>query len=155
MIRSTGIDKFDDNLRGLRRALVGLSGTEDRPVARRNARVRVLKELRKVRSTLDTLFPSIVVHKKRARKAPVDVILMRMQRKGLVNVGSHSLVARYAAAGVKVHKVGDWLLLPNWAVAIPPGDTARIKAALKSSTVRKAVLAIAALTRSKPQNGAV
>lgn len=162
-------------LRALRQAMRKLClTTSDRPIARRNARRRVLAELRRARETVDEFFPAIVERAApRVRKiGPARV--STLQKAGWIQQGSIA-VARFAAAGVPVKRVkwktittvpGErkyvprkgWvqeqrthvehhevMLVPAWAIAVGSDKPSELRAAKKSVSLRKAALVAAAV----------
>lgn len=139
--------KLDQAVRDLRRVLHKLDGTADRPIARRNARARVLGTLRKIRGAVDTAYPAIV---KRGGYTHLTVRgrLQRLLRAGWVIKNSTAAVAVYAGEGVPVRKhpgTSGAMLVPGWANAIGLDDRAKLRAAVKSRKLQLAVLSEAAL----------
>lgn len=172
MIRSTSND-IDFEYRKLRRMIARLDGTEDRMIARRNARTRVLASLRKLRAAIDMTYPAIVNRSEpRARKSPAERI-RALEKAGWVRHASINLGA-YAAAGVPIKhfkwkvvtesqspgtyvKGKGWVsgttkntvvhevhMIPAWAKAIGLHPT-ELRAAKKSVKLRKAALVVEAL----------
>lgn len=153
-IKATGDRKLDERLRVLRAALRGLDGTDGRQVARRNARQRVLRALRAVRTELDSRWPAIVTRAGVRRLKTYEGKLARLTRKGWEAEPDARRIASYAAAGVPVRrvqglnrsgKVDTATLVPGWAVAIGPDDTARLRAAKRSNMEKRVARAEAAL----------
>lgn len=139
--------KLDQAVRDLQRTLKTLPNTEDRPIARRNARARVLGALRKVRGAVDTAYPAIVKRGGYTRLT-AQGRLLRLLRAGWRMVSDVSAIARYGAAGTPLRqhpRSGNIMLVPAWATAIGSGDLAKLRAAKKSRTIQKAILAEAAL----------
>lgn len=160
--------------RNLRRMIIKLDGTADRPIARRNARKRVLASLRKLRAAVDTSYPAIVNRSEpRVRKSPAERI-RALEKAGWIRHSATSLGA-YAAAGVPVKHIKwkvvtesqspgtyvkgkGWVhgttkntvthevhLIPRWAKVIGPDKPTELRAAKKSMKLRKAALVVEAL----------
>lgn len=168
---------LDKSLKTLRRTLRKLYlTTSDRPIARRNARRRVLSALRKLREVVDESFPAIVERAApRARKTG-EARVEALKKAGWGVVQGSIAAARFAGAGVPVKHVkwktiativGErkyvsrigWvqdqrtrtdnheaILVPGWAIAIGPNKPSELRAAKKSVTLRKAVVVAEALT---------
>lgn len=139
--------KIDQAVRDLQRALRTLPGTEDRAIARRNARVRVLGALRKIRGAVDTAYPAIVKRGGYTRLT-VQGRLQRLLRAGWVIKSNANTAAAYASEGVPVRKhpgTTGALLVPGWASAIGLDDRTKLRAAVKSRKLRLAALSEAAL----------
>ena len=165
---------LDFEYRNLRRVIMKLDGTADRPIARRNGRRRVLASLRKLRAAIDTTYPAIVNRSEpRTRKSPAERI-RALEKAGWVRHGASSLGA-YAAAGVPIKHIKwkvvteskspatyvkrkGWVhgttkntvthevhLIPTWAKAIGPDKPTELRAAKKSIRLRKAALVVEAL----------
>lgn len=161
---------LDKRLRTLKASLrkLYLAGP-DRPIARRNARRRVLSALRLMRATVDECFPAIVERTEpRARKTG-DKRVKELEKAGWVEEQA-SVATRFAAAGVPVKHVKwkttatvlgerkyvpgkgwvqdqhervdhhDVFLVPEWAAAIGHDKPTALRAAKKSITLRKAAL---------------
>lgn len=172
MIRSTNIADIDDALRALRNACVSLTSTADRPIARRNARKKVLGTLRKIRAVVDEQFPAIVNRSApRLRRTPKERE-KALERAGWVRT---SMAGHFAAAGVPVKRVAwkevvvstspatyvkrkGWvsgatshtvkhesLFIPRWAKVIGPHKPTELRAVKKSRTLQKATLVTEAL----------
>lgn len=139
---------WDDDLKALGRALRTLEGTEGRPIARRNARKRVLAALSTVRRHLDTKFPALRSGRKGVRRLTLDGRLARLKRKGYQQVTSQSELVAFAAAGIRPVVISriDAPWFPGWAVAIGP-DLAALAKAKRSARVRREILAVKALSR--------
>jgi hypothetical protein len=166
---------LDKSLKTLRHTLRKLYLTaNDRPIARRNARRRVLAALRKMREVVDESFPAIVERSApRVRKSPEQRV-KALQAAGWVRVSS--IADGYAVTGVPA-KVIKWRevqelstpptyvkrkgwvngatkttithvvrLIPAWAAAIGPDKPSELRAAKKSITLRKAALVAEALS---------
>lgn len=161
---------FDTALRDLARAIRRLEGTEERKIARRNARRAALKELRHVRALLDEKAPAIVERREVKRRGPGSRI-KTLQREGWIAVDAAE-AGQFAAAGVRVRRVAwktqtetarpatyinghGWkaqppvvttskeesLFVPRWAIAIGPGNPTKLRAAKKDPLLRKSVAA--------------
>lgn len=141
--------KTDELLRQLRRDLAKLDGTTDRPIARRNARRRVLGSLRRIRAAVDESFPAII-NRTGTKRLTVDGRIRRLERAGWKYVNPSPWAPICATTGVpaKPHPSGQGqgLYVPGWAVAIGP-DPTKLKAAVRSVTIRRAALATQALLR--------
>lgn len=166
---------LDKSLKTLRRTLCKLYlTTSDRPIARRNARRRVLTALRKMREVVDESFPAIVERAAPKAKKTGEKRVEALEKAGWVRQGSIA-AARFAGAGVPVkhvkwkttaivagerkyiprkgwvqdqHTRGDnheAILVPAWAAAIGPDKPSELRAAKKSVTLRKAALVAEAL----------
>jgi hypothetical protein len=157
----TGDPQLDGALVKLAGALRGLDGTDARPIARRNARRRVLGALAGLRGQVDQRWPAIVKRAGVRRLKTYAARAARLTRAGWEKVTSVGALAAYAAAGVPVRRVsgpaalrgegeappatvsGDFV--PSWAVAIGPGDQARLRATRRSTQAKQAARAEAAL----------
>ena len=147
---------FDAELRKLAAGVRGLEGTEDRPIARRNARQRVLRELRKLRTLLDTKAPAIIKRGRAGRLKTFEGRAARLKRIGWIPTSPH-VVAEFAAAGVRVRRIrirvksGDLettqeqLFLPAWAIAIGADSPTKLRQAKKDRKLRESVVAMAKL----------
>jgi hypothetical protein len=145
---------FDKGLWKLRSALKRLDGTEDRPIARRNARARVLGSMRLIRAVLNREYPAIKVAKTVVRLKTDRGRLDRLTRAGWKLVMNAS---SYAAAGVPVRELwltaemrsastsNHRLFVPDWAVAIGPDKPAQLRAAKRSRKLRDTARTVAAL----------
>lgn len=166
---------LDKRLRTLKGSLRKLYlTTQDRPIARRNARRRVLSALRLMRTTVDEHFPAIVERSApRERKSPEQRI-KALEKAGWIRHSTTSLGA-YAAAGVPIKhfkwkvvtesqspgtyvKGKGWVhgttkntvthevhLIPRWAYVIGPDKPTELRAAKKSMKLRKAALVVEGL----------
>jgi hypothetical protein len=164
---------IDSSIRELRRHVAKLTATIDRPIARRNARKRVLASLRKIRTLIDDAYPAIVNRSEpRTRRSPAERI-KALEKAGWVRVGNIS--EGYAVAGVPV-KVIKWRtieesesprtyvkgkgwvsgvtktkithvvrLVPRWAFVIGPDKPFELRAAKRSMKLRKVALVVEAL----------
>lgn len=170
---ATAIDK---GLGRLRRELLRLaSSLADKPIARRNARRRVLSSMRLLRAAVDREYPAVIVAKERKRRAPQD--RMRVLTKAGWKIASAEVVAVCAAEGITVKRVvwndyemrtpapyyvsgKGWVtpaptrrllhtatryFIPGWAAAIGTDDLAHLRAAKRSRIMRHAALAAQAL----------
>lgn len=152
--------EFDDYLKRLRRELRKLEGTES-PIARRNARKRVLTAMRTLRASVDTEYPAIVDRTGVKRLKTFAGRLARLKRAGWVELREEADAGHWAAAGVRVVKLehvddGDekngrpgvyhvaWLI-PLWARAIGL-DKALLNKAKKSRKIRNAAVTAMALS---------
>lgn len=152
---------IEQKLKRLAKALKSCDGTEDRMVARRNARARVLSALRAVWAHVDTVYPSIVSRRKRTPEERIA----RFKAKGYEWLGSgkfaEDIAADFADCGVLVKTVrvsnpqqeGDAIVItayfiPCWAADIGRHDTAKLRAAVKSRTYRRALLVEAAILQN-------
>jgi hypothetical protein len=135
--------------------------TADRPIARRNARKRVLGAMRSLRKAIDEAYPAIVDRTGVKRLKTFAGRLARAKKTGWVQVAGSSEAGYFAAAGVRVKRLehmddGDekngrageyhvaWLI-PVWAKAIG-NDPTKLRKALKSRAHRSAALVEQALT---------
>jgi hypothetical protein len=172
----TNDQQFDEALKNLARSLRTVEGTEARPIARRHARQRVLKELRRVRALLDEKAPAIVQRGKITRRTPQQRIKL-LERTGWSEVDV-ARAARFAAAGVRIKRIAwtvqtetyrsntyingkGWvkhspiiskhgverLFVPGWAGAIGHDQT-KLRAAKKDPLLRKSVVATKLLQES-------
>ena len=166
---------LNKSLKTLRRTLRKLYlTTSDRPIARRNARRRVLTALRKMREVVDESFPAIVERSAPKARKTGEARVEALEKAGWVRQGSIA-AARFAGAGVPVKHVkwktraivaGErkyvprkgWVtkqstrvdnhetaFVPAWAHAIGPDKPSALRAAKKSVTLRKAALVAGAL----------
>jgi len=156
-----------DHLKRIARELRKLEATTaERPIARRNARRRVLLAMRALRREIDTVYPPIVDRTGVKRLKTFAGRLARAKKAGWREIPGDHLAARdvanYAAAGVKVKKLehtddGDeargrpgehhvvWLV-PAWAAAIGPNDIPALRRALKNVKARRSAVVAEALT---------
>lgn len=150
---------FDDHLQRLRRELRKLEGTST-PIARRNARARVLSAARLLRAAIDKSYPPIIDRTGVKRLKTFAGRLARLKKAGWVQMPSSADLGHWAAAGVSVKKLehtddGDesrgipgehhvaWLI-PRWANAIGLRK-AHLRMALKSRKIRNAAIVAEAL----------
>ena len=158
---------LDKRLRTLKASLrkLYLAGP-DRPIARRNARHRVLSAMRLLRATVDECFPAIVERSEpRARKTGRKRF-EHLKKTGWVEV-TPQIATAFAAAGVTIRYVTweeekvvtrGWplkrvvekinqrvALVPKWANAIGADKPTALRAAKKSITLRKAALSVEGL----------
>lgn len=149
---TTNDTDFDAELRKLAAGIRGLEGTADRLIARRNARQRVLRELRKLRTLLDAKAPAIVKRGK-VERLTVQGRINRLARKGWHDVDDDT-AGRYAAAGVPVRRIvtdrrgRDQLFIPYWALCIGANNHAKLRQAKKDRKLQRAVVAEAKLRES-------
>lgn len=151
-----GRQHFDDLLKPLRRALRTLPGTSDRPIARRNARRRVLTAVRAIRATVDREYPAIIVRGKVTRLKTVRGQHERAVRRGLAAI-ENTFVLAFLAAGVKPirrefregSKTWATWYVPSWAKAIGTHNPALLRRAKKSIKDRHAAITIATLQERK------
>lgn len=147
-----GVAAFDQALDKCVKALRKLDGTDNRPIARRNARKRVLGALRSLRAAVDEEAPAIVVRGKVTRLKSRLGREARLRRAGYVP--DYESLGRLCGAlripmKMSVHKGARTMWIPNWVQAIGPHDVAQLRAAKKNLGLRKAVLAERALRESK------
>lgn len=150
--------QFDDNLRRIARELRKLEGTET-PIARRNARKRVLTSMRALRGAVDEAFPAIIDRTGVKRLKTFAGRLARLKKAGWVEIESAD-AGLWSALGVSIKRLthvddGDgsrnlpgeyheaWLI-PRWAEAVGR-DRARLREAKKSVKIRNAAIVAAAL----------
>lgn len=164
---------LDFEYRNLRRTLIKLDGTADRPRARKNARTRVLASLRKLRAAVDTTYPAIVERSApRERRSP-QARIKALEKAGWVQIKGG--FGGYAVAGVRVRRIAwnetqtstspatyvkrkGWVsgttshivghavyLVPAWADIIGPDKPTELRAAKKSMKLRKVALVVEAL----------
>ena len=166
-IKGTGDASFDKAFRKLRRALVGLEGTDDRLVARRNARQRVLGALRKLRADLDERFPPVRAEGKTRVVRGYEGRVRSLQAQGWVRVQDVAIALVYAAAGVRPRRIkgtierphpsftrkviktkltSTWI--PGWAAAIGHDHPSALRRARTDIVFRKATIAADTLQRS-------
>jgi hypothetical protein len=143
------VNTIDKLLKQLRRAYVKLPATADRPVARRNARARVLAQLRKMRALIDEEFPAIIKRGKVKRLKTPEGRQERIERAGWVFESSADAVVHYAAAGVPVRRVAGCAYIPEWARAIGPLHPSALRAAKKNRQLQRARVAAATLLRDE------
>lgn len=142
---------FDKHIKKLRRMLRTLDGTADRPIARRNARKRVLGALRGLRGVVDAEFPAIV-SREGVERLTFEGRRARLTRSNWVTVDKGA--GRYAAEGVPVKRLRgktkngsqiDELWIPDWASAIGLDNLVPLRKAVKSVVERKRILTTIAL----------
>jgi hypothetical protein len=155
------MNNFDDYLRRLRRELHKLEGTST-PIARRNARARVLTAMRALRAAVDKSYPPIVDRTGVKRLKTFAGRLARLNKAGWVET-VRADAGLWATAGITVKRMthtddGDekcghpgvyreaWLI-PRWARAIGL-DKARLREAKKSVKLRNAAIVAEALATS-------
>ena len=102
--------QFDDALKKLARSLRTVKGTEGRAIARRHARQRVLKELRRVRALLDEKAPAIVSRVGVQRLKTFEGEEARLKRAGYVLCNSG--LGPWVAAGVPVRTIKHGSRMP-------------------------------------------
>lgn len=152
---ATNNSALDKALARVYKALRTCQGTEERPQARRSARARSLSALRLVRAALDREFPSIVVRGTVTRLKTFNGRCARLERSGWRLINSYVSAGNFAAAGVRVQKIEHkdpdgsmhfaWFA-PDWAVAIGPSDTAKLRAAKKSRKLKNVARTVAVLS---------
>jgi len=154
--------QFDDQLKRLRRELRKLEGTET-PIARRNARARVLTAARLLRAAVDKSYPPIVNRTGVKRLKTIHGRIVRLEAagwslldwRGVSISDSHAMRSAgvFAAAGVPVKRIvgqsrdghRSWaVLVPKWAKAIGE-DPVQLRAAKKSLKLRNAAIVAEAL----------
>ncbi len=151
---------IEQKLRKLAQALKSCDGTEGRAIARRNARARVLSALRAVRAHVDTVYPSIV-DRTGAKRLTLEGRLARLKRQRWVEVNASMTAGAYALQGVPMKTVrvlnpqhrGQPLawkryFIPVWALDIGLDDPAKLRAAVKNRTYRKALQVEAAILQN-------
>jgi hypothetical protein len=147
--------RFDDNLKRLRYELVKLEKSPGTPLARRNARARVLAAARLLRAAVDREYPVIIVRTGVKRLKTFAGRLARLENSGWAPVDGSSEAGYYAAAGVPVKRLRHkdpngsnytaWLI-PTRAKAIGV-DTARLRAAKRSRALKRGALTAQALSQ--------
>ncbi len=152
---------LDQKLKKLAKACDGLTSTEERPIARRNARARVLSALRAVRAHVDATYPPIVDRTGTKRLTPQGR-MDRLKRRGFVQV-TMNVAATLTLAGVKIHTVrvkniqqqGNYPIIveryfaPRWAVhAETHYGVEELRRQVKNKTRRLALQAEAAILQS-------
>jgi hypothetical protein len=158
VIRNLANVDLDKGLKRLRARLRKLDGTENRPIARRNARRQVLSALSLMRAAVDRLYPAIIERKEVVRLKTTKGRLDRIRRAGWRDVGANA-IAQYAGAGVRVRRVvikdpvvggtpveRVYWFAPRWAVAIGPNKHRELVEAKRSRTAQRAALVVEALT---------
>ena len=146
---------FDKQLKKLRASLLKLDGTADRPIARRNARKRVLGALRSIRGAVDTLYPAIVSREGTKRLTPEG--RLKRLRRDWISISSGG-VAGFAACGIPVKRVMEGVeqnlpifYVPRWAHHIGTNEPSKLRRAKKDITYRRALLVEIALRTSGTQ----
>ena len=136
---------LEDPLRDLEKIVHRLADNQGM-VARRNARAALFAELRRVKTWVDTTYPSKTTRK--PKRGPKSV--QELEREGWTIVGE--IPPNIAAAGIKpktaIHKKGkkseQCTLLPGWAVELfdkhPNCTVWMLKQARRSVAFRKEVL---------------
>lgn len=145
---------FDDLLKPVRKALRNLPGTADRPIARRNARRRVLAALRSIRTVVDLEYPAIIKRGKVTRLKTKQGQHKRMVAAGWSAINASEL-SSFLAAGIKPRLVNlrdegkltwpTWYV-PHWAKTIGAHNPDLLRRAKKSMKHRRAALTAHALT---------
>lgn len=149
---TTNDTDFDAELRKLAAGIRGLEGTADRLIARRNARQRVLRVLRKLRTLLDTKAP-VIIKRSTVERLTVQGRINRLVRKGWYDVDD-AAAGRFAAAGISVRRVvidrrgRDQLFIPHWALLIGANNPTKLRQAKKDRKLQRAVVAEAKLRES-------
>lgn len=151
----------DDYLKRLRRELLRLEATtNDQPIARRNARKRVLTAMRALRKIVDERKPPIVDRTGVVRLKTFAGRLARLKKAGWVELEHSADAGLWATAGITVKRLehtddGDekrnlpgeyrqaWLI-PRWAKAIGLNKP-RLREAMKSRKIREAAITAEAL----------
>jgi hypothetical protein len=139
---------FDKHIKKLRRVLRTLDGTTDRPIARRNARKRVLGALRGLRGVVDAEYPAII------SREGVERLTWEGRRNRLIRSDWESvdskLAGKYAAESVTVKRLQgksktgvrfDELFIPGWAHTIGIDNLVPLRKAVKSVVERKRIIA--------------
>jgi len=146
--------RFDDNLKRLRRELVKLEKAPGTPIARRNARARVLAAVRLLRAAVDREYQTIIVRTGVKRLKTFEGRVARMERAGWEQVATE-YVTDYVEAGIKAKKIthgSSWgWFVPSWAVAIGRRNTAQLRAAKKSRALKRGALTAQALNQTVAQ----
>ena len=143
--------QFDDALKKLARSLRTVKGTEGRAIARRHARQRVLKELRRVRALLDEKAPAIVSRVGVQRLKTFEGKEARLKRAGYVLCNSG--LGPWVAAGVPVRTIKHgsrmpMFYIPRWAMVIGYDNPSKLRAAKKDPMLRRSVVAAKMLQES-------
>lgn len=144
---------FDKQLKKLRASLLKLDGTSDRPIARRNARKRVLGALRSIRGAVDTLYPAIVSREGTKRLTPEG--RLKRLRRDWISISSGQ-AGPYAACGIPVKRIMEGgandgtepfpvFYVPRWAHHIGYDAPSKLKRAKKDIVYRRALLVEIAL----------
>lgn len=139
----------------VRGAMRGLSGTADRPLARRNARKRILAALTYTRNVVDREFPALTQRKTGKRLKTFEG--RRARLKGYVPTHKEA-IPHYAEAGVPVrhikhreegkggtYTIREGWFVPQWAAAIGPGNTTALRSAKRSVQAQRAAMASRAM----------
>lgn len=143
---------FDDQLSRVRHELRRLERTPGTPMARRNARRRVLTAMRSLRAALDTEYPPIVDRTGVKRLKTPEGRIARLKRAGWREV-DYTRAQQFALEGIRPKKIRiedgvnsyNKYFLPLWAVAIGVVP-ARLREAKKSRKVRDAAITVMALS---------
>ena len=150
---------LEQRLKKLTKACAGLIGTEERPIARRNARARVLSALRAVRSHVDEVYPAIV-KREGTKRLTVEGRIARLKRKGMVEVSATA--KDLALRGVKIHTIVvrnpqdknpplfvERHFAPRWALELWKSQRHDdLRRAAKDKTFRRALQTEAAILQS-------
>lgn len=151
----TGDPEFDHAVREIIAAIRTVALTEGRRIARNNARRRVIKATSRIRTLLDEKAPAIA--KPRGEVKRTDPA---RKEKQLIRAGwkrTDQLAGHYAAAGVPVRRQRvvyidreeTHLWIPGWAAAIGPDSPTKLRAAKKSRTIQREVMATKRLSETK------
>ncbi len=159
-IASTRNPTFDEALRQLSAGIRSLDSTADRARARRTARQRVLRALRRVRAILDAQAPAIIERAPGERLRTFKAREARLLKRGYVRADAYTC-GGFATAGVPIKKITHRTRQPNnrmfeesgtyvpaWAIAIGVSNPTKLRQAKKSVVMQKAVLAEKALRES-------
>lgn len=127
-------------IRQLEREVARLPATDGRKIARRNARKRVLGQLRRIRAAVDQQWPAIVEPARRNTLTTHRGKLKRAERRGLVRV-TEGRAGEFALLGVRVTQYAGCMWVPQWAVKIQDYRPEKLAAAVKMPKLRNAILA--------------
>jgi hypothetical protein len=146
--------KAYDLLKDLERALRGLDADQGR-IARRNARAKVKRVLRRLSERMDAEYPTLrkTVVNRRAKFSQKER-QVRLIKAGWVQVDAADGAA-YAAHGVPLRRIrarddraDDYFYVPGWATPYRPGDPVLVRIR-RSPQAKRAAMAAAALGRSR------
>ena len=144
----------EEALKRLKGAIANLSADQGR-VARKNARAKIARCLRALRSAVDEEFPPIVKTreiKRHKKRGPPDTFL---RNAGWAPVPANyrtRIVEACAAAGVRVRIVGPlrspWVRA--WVLSVEPGNVSKLKETKRSTAKQRALMSTALLKGGTP-----
>lgn len=147
------MNTVEDVVKDLTRVLGKLSGTEDRMIARRNARKRVLAAIRNLRAVVDRDFPALLPSRVGVKRLTFEGRCDRLFRKGWQTT---TRPGDYALHGVPTRRIdgtdrrnrsAKLDFIPGWAKALGTSDPGKLRAAKKDVLLQRSIVAAAALAK--------